>query len=337
MASVGIDYSKPFDATKLKFTSCKALDMGGSVMNFKYDSQEIKLKLPFMTAVYGISKPFSMRTKKDGSAADEAPAAAGDGKKTESNKCSIDLTIDDTDPRALDAEKWMTALDEAVYAHVTHDDNFDDIYKNALKLNKDKLKDKKKEIKADTVKRYRLIKGDDFGNRRLCIKFPSRIDSVEMRNTKGRLLSFEDVTRDSQVRNCVACLFFFFGSALLIGPPEQVQTYFKVTGVFISDTMVTLQSQVLNLLAKPGGAQSAVDVFAGDFDDDAVFDDEDEPKAKKAKSEPAEAPAAKSEPAAEHVKKIKPEPAAEPAKKTSAEAAAEPAEEDDEEEEDEDA
>ena len=132
MSSVSIDFTKAFDPKKLKFTPCKGLDMGGAVMNFKYDGQDVKIKSPLLMTPYGISKPFSMRAKKDG--AEEAPVA--DGKKTESNKCSIDLTVDESNANAVAMEKWMCDLDEAVYAYVTHDDNFDEIYKNALKLNK---------------------------------------------------------------------------------------------------------------------------------------------------------------------------------------------------------
>lgn len=76
-------------------------------------------------------------------------------------------------------------------------------------------------LQADTVKRYRAVKTDDYGNKRISIKFPLRIESVEIRSTKGAVLAAEDVQRDSQ-----ACV------------------YFKVSGAFISDTMVTLQSQV---------------------------------------------------------------------------------------------
>lgn len=143
--SHSIDYvSSPFDVSKLSFSAHKTLDMGGVVVNIKYGGKDVRLKSPFMQSPYGISKPYSARSKKDSD--DAGAAVASDDKKTESNKCSIDLTIEETDEKAMALEKFLSDLDDAVYKHIMT--NAEEIYKHGLKLNKEKLKDKMKEVKV---------------------------------------------------------------------------------------------------------------------------------------------------------------------------------------------
>ena len=246
-----VDFNKPFDKKKLSFGALKKLDQGG-VINITYDGNKIVMRTDkFLQAPYGISLPYSQRTKNGGGAADAAPAGKG-----ESNKCSIDVSLDAAQSPKMHA--WIVALQDACIEYIKN--NGSAIFGlEGLNMKKGALAEKLAELAAGTTKIYKLLKTNDDGYPpKLCIKFPNNSDLVTIVNTKNQLMKHTDV-----------------------GKGSMVTVLFAVSGIFVNGLMATIQTQAQAICARGSAALDTSKIFEDVLDADAEASPEASPVAKR--------------------------------------------------------
>lgn len=235
--ATSIDFNIPFDAKLLTFGMTKKLDQGG-VINFKYNGGEILIRTPMLTAPYGISAPYAMRNNKGG-------GSAPDAKSGDSNKSSLDMTLSKNDKAAVALNTWITALTDACAAHIKA--NAAAIYgDDGLKLKKVQAAEAIAAASAGTNKIYRPIKLSEDYDPKLSVKFPVNLEAVELINSKGAKITMLDIGRGS-----------------------SVSAIFKINGLFINQLLVSVQTVVVAVCAKPTGSVTAATMFSDMLDPDA--------------------------------------------------------------------
>lgn len=248
-----IDFNKPFDSSKLVIGTLKKLDQGG-VMNIQYEGNPIVVRTPALKAPYGVSLPYSQRTKNGGGVPDAAPA------KGDSNKCSIEVSLDTNEHPKMHA--WLVAFQEACINYIqTHGTAI--FGSDGLNMKKSALAEKLAELAAGTTKIYRLVKTSDDGYPpKVSIKFPANSDMVKIVNRKNKPLKTTDVGRG-----------------------DTVNVLFGISGLFVNGLMATIQTQARAICSHGSAGVSMKDIFADVMDPDADDDDDAKvsPSAKRAK------------------------------------------------------
>jgi len=235
MSTSFVDFSVPFDESKLSFKKFNTIDGKGAVVYMAYGGKKIRVKTPSLTAPYGVSKPYGSR-KRDG---EDEPAKGGDDGGGSKSSIKVNLDTDEAHKMA----DWLSKLDEAAYAHIL--ENAGTIFEFALKFSGPKLADKKKEAAAGFLNRSRIIKDEDLG-KSMKINFPVEPSAVEIINKKGEKLTPDDVARESMVK-----------------------VDFEIGGIFINGSIVAVQTRAKSILADHSGGAGAASTFADDLDEDA--------------------------------------------------------------------
>jgi hypothetical protein len=231
-----VDFNVPFNKSKIVFGPLKKLEQGG-VINVKYNGNPIVIRTPCLKAPYGVSLPFSQRAGKGG-ASDAAPG------KGDSNKCTIDVSIDTNEHAALYA--WLCALQEACIAHI-QSHGVQIFGSDGLNFKKGPLAEKLAELAAGTTKIYKMVKVSDDGYPpKIGIKFPNNSDAVTIVNSKNQRINHTDV-----------------------GKGSTVTVLFGVSGLFVNGLMSTIQTQAQAICARSNAAIDTSKIFEDVLDEDA--------------------------------------------------------------------